>query len=842
MKQARKPQDAQRNSIGIRAELFDFALCGNYTISKQQSKLFFSGCRAGPMIRQRRKRLSRKEWDLIMKNRSVTDKRRIMLIAFLMMTLIHSLIAVSAFAEDTSKSAAAAAASGDLLPDVWEEDTVAAPVTFTDEKQLGEVQQIHLPFPNVTEEKLEWNFPYSDEFFSLPSEEFSVTMARGSMGLTLSAFRSKEETLSPQYETYLKEAGFTNIYSFGYDKPPTADSLSGVIGMKRIGDTTVIAAAACGQGYGSEWAGNFKVGSGERHEGFSQAAGLFEDHLAGYLKDNKIEGRKKLWVSGFSRASAVGNILAADMIESGEYEDVYAYLFGVPRTTRQPVRYKGIYNICGQYDPVPSVPLQSWGYERYGTDLYTPAQESAADYTRFALSANAAGIRLDKRGFRNNPEVNYQLRLILESLGEFFPSSDAYCENMQGLLMDAVVDHNEAHILELLTTAFKNLKPDNSQDKAQIEIFIDYIGYIVGQHLRVDQRQVADGSWDPDASLAANLALEHLPATYVRWLFAEEDPQKLFAGSHISRRLSVLGAVDITVLKDGQAVTYIDKHGNISYPLEEASAEDIRDPGVFMMRNENITAVSLPNDAEYVVRIDTDSRRTITFYDLIITPEKLATKAGKINLAMVSAGSYEFTVTPDKEILLSPEELSGNYTLLGSSDYEYSPTAVMNDELVATRHYFMSLRRVHRLVRNVVIGLVLFLLGCLIMYLVHRFQVKKGHPPFSKWYVITPHLIIISGLTVLTVMLSYHLFAVDMARIISASFTVLSIFLLSLRGTLRYPRKSSILLTTFLFILFAITFLFFNRTEKLPFSWVKVTVFALATGLFSAAAVHTFRE
>ena len=166
----------------------------------------------------------------------------------------------------------------------------------------------------------------------------------------------------------------------------------------------------------------------------------------------------------------------------------------------------------------------------------------------------------------------------------------------------------------------------------------------------------------------------------------------------------------------------------------------------------------------------------------------------------------------------------------------------MNDELNATKHFFMSLRRIQRLLFNVVIGLVLLLLGCLIIYLVHRRQVKKGHPPFSKWYVIVPHLIVIAGLTVLTAMLSYHLFAVDMVRIVSASFTVLSIFLLSLRGTLRYPRRSSILLTTFLFVFFVITFLFFNRTERIVFSWLKVTALAIAIGLFSAAAVRTFRE
>ena len=717
-----------------------------------------------------------------------------------------------------------------------------APVTFADEEQLGKIMQIQVPFPNISDERTDWDFPYSDMFFTIPSEEFSVTMARGSMGLTVSAYRGAETTMSLQYETYLSGAGFTDIYSFGYDKTPTADSVSGVIGMKRIGDCTVIAAAACGQGYGNEWASNFKVGSAVRHEGFNAAARLFEEHLTKYMEENGIEGRKKLWVSGFSRASAIGNILAADMIESGEFDEVYAYLFGVPRTTREPVRYKGIYNICGQYDPVPSVPLPCWGFERYGTDLYTPAQEADADYTAFALAAKEVGNSLDGKGFRNNPEVNYQLRLVLESFGEFFPDSDAYCEKMQGLLEDAIVNHSEAHVLELLTEAFEGLQPEKTQDRAKIDTFIDYIGYIVGQHLRPDQRQVEDGSWDPDETLTANLALEHLPVTYIRWLFTEQDPQKIFTGPTVSRRISVIGTVDVTVLKDGHPITRIDKNGKLYYPQEEGSDGASRDSKVFMMRNENVTVVSLPNEAEYVLRIDTGRRGRVTFYDLILSPEKLATEAGKINLATMSAGSYEFTVSPDRELPSSPDEIAGNYTFLGSSDFEYSPTVVMTDELEATRHYFMSLRRVYRLVINIVLGLVIHLLACLILHLVHRHQVKNGHPPFSKWYVIVPHLISIAGFTVLSAMLTYHMFAIDKVRIVCGAFTMLTIFLLSLRGTLRFKRKSSILLTTFLFINFAITFLFFNRPVVLPFSWVTMTIFAVVVALLSAAAVWTFRE
>ncbi len=757
-----------------------------------------------------------------MENKFTSVENRILIILFVMFILVHVSIPVSAATDKKS--------------------SVDAQVTFADERQLDKIKHIRLPFPNVSEEKLEWYFPYSDKFFDLPPEDFSITMARGSMGLTLSAFRGTAGSMSLQYETYLQEAGFTNIFSFGYDKPPVEDSLSGVIGMKHIGDCTVIAVAPCGQGYGNEWASNFKVGTGKRHEGFNQAADLFKDHLAQYLKDNKIKGKKKLWVSGFSRASAVGNILAADMIENGEFDDVYAYLFGVPRTTRQPVRYKGIYNICGQYDPVPSVPLQSWGYERYGTDLFTPAQESNKDYDSLAQFADKVGIRLDRKRFRNNPEINYQLRLILESLGEFFPDSNAYSEKLQDLLADAIVNHNDSHVFDLLTMAFERLEPDNIQDQAKIDTFTDYIGYMAGQHLRADQRQIEDGSWDPEAALSANLALEHLPVTYIRWLFADEDPQKIFAGPNISRRITMIGTVDTTVLKDGRAIAFIDKNGKKSCPEGNDPEKSLLSSNVFMMRNENVTLISLPNDTEYYIKIDTDRRSTVTFYDLIISPEKLATEAGRINLGEMRAGSYGYRVAPDTEIASSPEVIEGHYTLFGSSDYVYSPITVMNDELDATRHYFMSLNRVYRLALNVAIGLVIFLFGCLIIHLVHRHQVKKGHPPFSKWYIIIPHLTSITGLMLLTAMLTYHLFAVDTVRIICASFTVFSIFLLSLRGTLRYRRKSSIMLTSFLFILFAITFLFFDRTEKLPFSWFSVTVFAIVTVLLSAAAVLTFRE
>ena len=109
-----------------------------------------------------------------MKKKSGTEKNRIMILAFVMIMLIHASSALSAFAEEVSETDAAAYGSWEQLSEARANTDLPAPVIFSDEKQLGEIQQIRLPFPNVTEEKLEWDFPYSDEFFSLPSDEFSI--------------------------------------------------------------------------------------------------------------------------------------------------------------------------------------------------------------------------------------------------------------------------------------------------------------------------------------------------------------------------------------------------------------------------------------------------------------------------------------------------------------------------------------------------------------------------------------------------------------------------------------------------------------------------------------------
>ena len=73
-----------------------------------------------------------------MQNKSVSNKKRIMAIAAVMIILILSFIPVPGFAAEASGTDPAAADSGKMLPEVGEGNSaVTGPVTFADESKLS---------------------------------------------------------------------------------------------------------------------------------------------------------------------------------------------------------------------------------------------------------------------------------------------------------------------------------------------------------------------------------------------------------------------------------------------------------------------------------------------------------------------------------------------------------------------------------------------------------------------------------------------------------------------------------------------------------------------------------
>ena len=113
-------------------------------------------------------------------------------------------------------------------------------------------------------------------------------------------------------------------------------------------------------------------------------------YLADYLDDQGLlqtPERVKFLITGHSRGASVANLLARDLLRvpvAGESpaqpRDVFAYTFAASPTTRSDAatneEYRGIFNIVNPTDVVPKVPLATWGYRCYGTEVLLPGLES----------------------------------------------------------------------------------------------------------------------------------------------------------------------------------------------------------------------------------------------------------------------------------------------------------------------------------------------------------------------------------------------------------------------------------------------------------------------------------
>lgn len=235
-------------------------------------------------------------------------------------------------------------------------------------------------------------YTYKDNYFSKPATEYNHDLAKASIRLAMSAFSyTADGGFSQQYkyvEEFLEDLEFDNIeHNEWYEKEPEDDSMAVAIGKKKLlfddEEYTVLAVALRGGNYGKEWAGDFRVGTGTAHEGFAIARDIATEYLKNYCKKHGVSGNVKLWITGYSRAAATTNLLAAGLDYNNNYlgfylpkENIYAYCFecpaGVRNTDNSSGKYDNIFSIVNQNDFVPMVVMKQWGWDRYGITKYLP--------------------------------------------------------------------------------------------------------------------------------------------------------------------------------------------------------------------------------------------------------------------------------------------------------------------------------------------------------------------------------------------------------------------------------------------------------------------------------------
>lgn len=276
-----------------------------------------------------------------------------------------------------------------------------------------------------------FEFHYKDSYFYHDSYEYDPSLSTMSLCLALSAFNAAEaeggETdFSHRYknvEDLMCQLGGRNFeVNDEFIGRPQTDSIGVAMATRDMilenGETrSLLMVAIRGGGYGAEWASNVGIGDSGEHAGFAQARDKVVDFMNDYIKRHRdeITQQPKVWIVGYSRASATANLTGnflnraienmlcpegddrfAEAVSIFHFQldvqkkDLFCYGFEVPKGGHNDSPYApfnpfdpvtdpdykkddeqnaNLFCIVNREDPVPLVAPKAWGFCHYGVEI-----------------------------------------------------------------------------------------------------------------------------------------------------------------------------------------------------------------------------------------------------------------------------------------------------------------------------------------------------------------------------------------------------------------------------------------------------------------------------------------
>lgn len=250
---------------------------------------------------------------------------------------------------------------------------------------------------------------WDDAWFAQDETAYNHELARAASVIAALAYAESghyqsPESCPPYMENALSDLGFSEIDTDSYrfrsevvDEvlnivTSDTDVVAYTIARKHVEAATtardIIVVSVRGS-YGSEWLSNLDLSrdEGGDHGGYVRAAQEITEQVKPWVAASRLAGSEvSVLLVGHSRGGAVANLVAAELDDGratgvNAIEHVYAYTFASPATTlsatARDARYDNIFNIINPADVMPSLPLEAWGYERYGVDVSLPEQGRA---------------------------------------------------------------------------------------------------------------------------------------------------------------------------------------------------------------------------------------------------------------------------------------------------------------------------------------------------------------------------------------------------------------------------------------------------------------------------------
>lgn len=256
------------------------------------------------------------------------------------------------------------------------------------------------------DESLYYPYDYDDSWFFGSSYEYDHNLALLALNISMASFNSFNlNDRSENVRTMLENCGYTTkTYGYeseGYDTA-AVEMAKKEVKVKGESFTVVIAAIRSGN-YGMEWGGNMRVGNGENHLGFDLGKEIILNYINEYFTSERIGGRVKLLIPGYSRGGSIANLVGAEL-DDGSYakslkkadaikklnlekNDLYIYTFEAPQCTKKDGAdsklYSNIINIMNPNDYVPKFVMKDWGFTHFGVEYYLPSAENCDNYSDY---------------------------------------------------------------------------------------------------------------------------------------------------------------------------------------------------------------------------------------------------------------------------------------------------------------------------------------------------------------------------------------------------------------------------------------------------------------------------
>ncbi|MBQ4436392.1 MAG: leucine-rich repeat protein [Lachnospiraceae bacterium] len=253
-------------------------------------------------------------------------------------------------------------------------------------------------------------FRYNDRmlFDNIGTAEPSYELALASVALASAAYNARYQT---KIESLLEDMHFSILYSSPYYEQQTTYENCDVVGFKiaekyvRYGDKTyrIILLPVRGTPKSCEWYSDLRLGTGDDHYGFYQAASKVLSELKTQVNNpSRTADETILWTMGHSRGAAVANIIAGTVSKESYWRSripashVFGYTFACPAVSKNAdTSLTNIFNYNIPGDLIPALPLAVWNYKRFGQTLMLPESDFEnvkIQYSRVLEKTYGAGL------------------------------------------------------------------------------------------------------------------------------------------------------------------------------------------------------------------------------------------------------------------------------------------------------------------------------------------------------------------------------------------------------------------------------------------------------------------